>query len=259
MYQLFNGYHVGTNRAVFAMFPRPHIVAQSTQIENNLINGERRLEGIQDVFLVVEVPRRIPGICVRAFLDTGHKLNPGTEHLSDQVPALVVTRRNVGGCGEFEGDRLRPVPPPIDETPKLPPIVGEHEVAGGVPNHRRRVKEGRDWRAKVADDLNFGLADTREAVLANATSGAYEPRDFVNTDSFKRLVVLDLRRTSLELATLTNLGYLSADEETALRRLGLRNSGDVFDPPARGDVTPLVLSIRTRMIEAVIKAAAPGT
>ncbi len=259
MYQLFNGYHIGTNRAVFAMFPRPHIVAESSQIEFNLINGERRLEGVQDVFLVVQVPRSLPGICVRAFLDTGHKLDPGNTLLSDQVPALVVTRRTVGGCAEFEGDRLRVVPPPIDDTPKLPPIVGEHEVSPGVPYHRRRLRDGRDWRTKIADDLNVGQADIREAVLADATSGAYAPRSFILTDSFKRLLVLDLRRTALELDTLTKFGYLSTEEEVALRRLGIRNSGDIFDPPARGEPTPLVVVVRSRLIEAAIKAAPSET
>ena len=44
MYQLFNGYHLGTNRALFAIFARPHTKTDSEQLSTNLINGERRLE-----------------------------------------------------------------------------------------------------------------------------------------------------------------------------------------------------------------------
>lgn len=69
MYQLFNGYHLGTNRAVFVVSPRPHTVDSSF----NLIDGERKLEGIQDVFLVVTMPRSLKGFCVHASIDTGHK------------------------------------------------------------------------------------------------------------------------------------------------------------------------------------------
>jgi hypothetical protein len=69
MYQLFNGYHLGTNRAVFVVAPRPHTVDSSF----NLLDGERRLEGIQDVFLVVTMPRTLKGFCIHASIDTGHK------------------------------------------------------------------------------------------------------------------------------------------------------------------------------------------
>lgn len=88
MFQLFNGYHAGTNRAVFAIFPRPHTVTEATQADVNLVNGERELEGVQDVFLVVHVPRSIPGICVRAFLDTAHRGYP-----ENGVPQLVAAQR----------------------------------------------------------------------------------------------------------------------------------------------------------------------
>src|SRR5262249_14217545 len=42
MYQLFNGYHLGTNRALFVIAPRPHVVSSGPQADFNLINGERR-------------------------------------------------------------------------------------------------------------------------------------------------------------------------------------------------------------------------
>jgi len=253
MYQLFNGYHVGTNRAVFAIFPRPHIVAKSAQVEHNLINGERRLEGVQDVFLVVQVPRSIQGVCVRAYLDTGHKLSVDSPGLGvGMTPQLVVTRRNVGGCGVFENDRLRAVPPPVDDTPRQPMIVGEHEVASTLPSHRRRATTGAAARVEVADDLNLGQADVRAAVLADATTGAYEPRPFIETAAFGRLASVDLRGTAVDLKTLVDSGFVSPQEEVALRRLGVETTGEIFS--YEKDM-PAVSTVRSRLVAALRKPA----
>ncbi len=68
IYSIFDGYHLGTNRAMFVVQPRPHMVDS----DFNLIDGIRRLEGIQDVFLVVSIPKENKGFCVQAHLDTGH-------------------------------------------------------------------------------------------------------------------------------------------------------------------------------------------
>jgi hypothetical protein len=68
IYSIFDGYHLGTNRAMFVIQPRPHIVST----DFNLIDGIRKLEGIQDVFLVVSIPKDNKGFCVQAHLDTGH-------------------------------------------------------------------------------------------------------------------------------------------------------------------------------------------
>lgn len=68
VYSIFDGYHLGTNRAMFVIQPRPHMVDS----DFSLINGPRRLEGIQDVFLVVSIPKANEGFCVKASLDTGH-------------------------------------------------------------------------------------------------------------------------------------------------------------------------------------------
>lgn len=68
MYHQFTSYHLGTNRAVFVMLPRPHIV----QSEHTFVNGPRELEGIQDVFLVVMRPKDVKEFCVEAYLETAH-------------------------------------------------------------------------------------------------------------------------------------------------------------------------------------------
>jgi hypothetical protein len=68
LYTLLQGYHLGTNRAMFFMQPRPHI--QDSQF--TFIRGLRRLEGVQEFFLIVDRPATVPGICVEVALETAH-------------------------------------------------------------------------------------------------------------------------------------------------------------------------------------------
>ncbi len=67
MYNLFQAFHIGTNRAVFFLEPRPHI----RQSEATFINGPRALEGLQEIFItVVYHPER--DFCVGTVLETAH-------------------------------------------------------------------------------------------------------------------------------------------------------------------------------------------
>lgn len=68
MYHLLDSYHLGTNRALFVVTPRPHIVDQ----ELSVTNGPRRLEGIQEFFLVVSMPADSKDLCVVGQLETSH-------------------------------------------------------------------------------------------------------------------------------------------------------------------------------------------
>lgn len=68
MYNLFQAFHVGTNRALFLIEPRPHI----RQSEAAFINGPRALEGVQEVFLVIVRPKGMKDFCVNALLETAH-------------------------------------------------------------------------------------------------------------------------------------------------------------------------------------------
>ncbi|MEW6516704.1 MAG: hypothetical protein AB1439_07375 [candidate division FCPU426 bacterium] len=68
IYSLLQGYHLGTNRVVFHVQPRPHI----QQSKFSFAQGMRQLEGIQEFFLVVNRPASIPGFCVEATLETTH-------------------------------------------------------------------------------------------------------------------------------------------------------------------------------------------
>lgn len=84
MYEIFTGYHLGSNRAVFYMVPRPHTVEEKDQY--TFVNGPRRLEGIQEVFLVVNRPKDVPGLCVEAFLETAHLFAAKAEPRDPDTP-----------------------------------------------------------------------------------------------------------------------------------------------------------------------------
>ena len=70
MYNLLSGYHLGTNRAVFMMLPRPHVLQASNIRTFN--KGLRMIEGIQEFFLVVSRPSNITGLAIEVLLETGH-------------------------------------------------------------------------------------------------------------------------------------------------------------------------------------------
>lgn len=273
MYQLFNGYHSGTNRAVFALFPRPHNVSPGQQIEYSLIRGDRELEGLQDVFLIVQVPRSIPGICVRGYLDTAHK-SPMT--VGTYCP-VIVTRRSVGGCGTWQDDRLKSVPPPSGPPPRvlisgeyhvsLPPSpavpLPNHQGGGGVPAPDHTPVHGpaqiararRDGRIALADTLNTTQSHIRQALLANAASGAYKPVEFLDTDTFRALAGEELSRSTLPLGHLERLGRLSAAHRLDLAAHGITTVGALF---AAAPKAPTVAVVRQLLLDALIRRQAGG-
>ncbi len=68
MYHLLDSYHLGTNRAVFFVQPRPHVLEEPS----GFVRGPRPVEGIQEFFLVVSQPEDADDFCVSARLDTSH-------------------------------------------------------------------------------------------------------------------------------------------------------------------------------------------
>lgn len=68
MYHQLDSYHLGTNRAVFFVQPRPHTLEEPS----GFVRGPRPVEGIQEFFLVVAQPRRQRDFCVAVRLDTSH-------------------------------------------------------------------------------------------------------------------------------------------------------------------------------------------
>lgn len=72
MYQQLDSYHLGTNRALSVIFPRPHIVPAQLGDEDDDLKWVRKLEGIQEFFFVVEQPKSVKELCVSTHLETMH-------------------------------------------------------------------------------------------------------------------------------------------------------------------------------------------
>lgn len=68
LYHVLDSYHAGTNRALFFLNSRPHFVDSPF----TFVNGPRRLEGIQEFFLIVRRPKAMTQFCVKAVLETAH-------------------------------------------------------------------------------------------------------------------------------------------------------------------------------------------
>jgi hypothetical protein len=171
LYQLMTAYHLGTNRCVLLVAPRPHTASDTEQLDFNMLDGPRKLEGIQDFFFVVQAPSTLKGLCVQATLETGHTVGqrlgslrmrrdddfdipddipdfdpPPPEEDDDPLPThdpgdtvserLVITRRTIANCGLFdESGELVPVGADIvvpDRGGRVS-VVGETMVAEGLP------------------------------------------------------------------------------------------------------------------------------
>jgi hypothetical protein len=110
MYNLFQGFHLGTNRALFMLEPRPHI----RQADVSFINGPRALEGIQEVFLTVVRPKQMQDFCVGVMLETAHLSKKPKSGPPEYEEKTVV-------FDEFRV--LATAVPTVDQTPqdKIPP------------------------------------------------------------------------------------------------------------------------------------------
>lgn len=103
MYHQLDSYHLGTNRAVFFILPRPHIV----QSDATFVNGPRLLEGIQELFLVVLRPKDTDEPCVEAYLETAHIASTPTythETSTGQLTLHVTKQAEDRDCGTCFGN-----------------------------------------------------------------------------------------------------------------------------------------------------------
>lgn len=100
LYNLLSAYHLGTNRAVFLMLPRPHTLQPTNR--RTFVQGVRSIEGIQEFFMVVARPPGMEGICVEAKLDTGHfpedvEVKEPPVNYKESFGEFIVTRRADNG------------------------------------------------------------------------------------------------------------------------------------------------------------------
>jgi hypothetical protein len=68
LHTLLQSYHLGTNRVMFFMQPVPHM----QDAVFSFVRGLRRIEGVQEFFLIVNRPTRVKGLCLEIALETAH-------------------------------------------------------------------------------------------------------------------------------------------------------------------------------------------
>ena len=98
MYTLLQSYHVGTNRVMFYVTPRPHPLEKPS----GFIRGPRRIDGVQEFFLIVnqDAAQELP--CVSVRLDTGHLTT--TEDYDHDYTSEPPTELSVNALGLPPGE-----------------------------------------------------------------------------------------------------------------------------------------------------------
>ncbi len=124
MYHMLDSYHLGTNRALFFIMPRPHTI----ESERTFVNGPRNIEGIQEFMLVTLRPKEVKDLCVQAYLETGH-IGKISRWVNEEVPG---TRTNATWTEAFsakpKGDD--------DETPNVDDKDRVWNVADFYPGYK---------------------------------------------------------------------------------------------------------------------------
>jgi hypothetical protein len=106
MYNLLTGYHVGTNRATWVMFPRPHTLPPTDH--RTFIQGIQEIEGVQEWFLVVARPNTQQELCIEVSLETGHfpeeaqPPEPDVEYDESYEDFLVTAQSQSGNALDIE-------------------------------------------------------------------------------------------------------------------------------------------------------------
>lgn len=252
MYQPLISYHLGTNRALWIISPRPHTVDS----ENSLIQVYpreqtradeatigRKLEGIQDMFLVVNMPKTAKGLCFQAVLDTGYEL--GEDFFPNRV---IVFRRMVQSCAKFDGDALT-----IDasigtlQSANSQTLMVSAEGKVDRPRVSLRHDDLSDIEAKRklvfrANERSQALVQT---MLDGISSGLDAPKPFTETETFRLAALESLKKSNMPLAELEREDLMSAAEREHLNSLGLTTVGSLMsNEEARSDRIAVEVSRR---------------
>jgi hypothetical protein len=160
LFNLLTGYHAGTNRGSFLMLPRPHTL-QSTD-RRTFAQGLRIIEGVQEFLLIVTRPLEMPGLCVEAYLETGHfpenvTINqPPPQYEHDHEDFVVNVHAN---NGTFSGDTV------AIETDSS----ATHHVATGFVIDRTQGDPGHGGISDTADNSNNQARDSLRSYNYQAT------------------------------------------------------------------------------------------
>ncbi|WP_340818401.1 hypothetical protein [Methanolobus sp. WCC4] len=166
MYSLFQAYHLGTNRAIFFLQPRPHIVTSNF----TFVNGPRQLEGIQEVFLVVSRPHNMMGLCLEVELETAHVGTKATyshkKKTDDFEFYLLAKAENRGGT--IEDDSVTQLVQ--DSQTYYPPAGWEITDFNVIQLSAKRLE---NWNVTHGSDY---------LTIFGAVTWRYEDRDYTTND-----------------------------------------------------------------------------
>jgi hypothetical protein len=173
MYHLLDSYHTGTNRAVFLTMARPHLVDSLY----TFVNGPRRLEGIQEFFLVVRRPKEMTGICVTAELETA---SLDLSDTSGNPATLFMTSRAVSGCTGAGQTHILPAGPWVTFELIIPKSVNDLLIGSQQSGKQAVVAANAMSRA------------IRDMVVMSYTTGSRYPLgtvDFLHTNFAMRKIL----------------------------------------------------------------------
>jgi hypothetical protein len=182
MYNLLKGYHVGTNRAVFLMLPRPH--QEQPTPRRTFVRGVREIEGIQEFFLVVERSPDTEGLCIEARLETGHFPEqveieiPQPEYFETEMPWHVSAyARGGGGFDAAESIKIEEFGNGNSSATFRAPVGWIIDRTKGDPGHpgvRFDHDNGSNQQAKDSLTAHFyGAIDDSTAQVRGIISGKY--------------------------------------------------------------------------------------
>lgn len=178
MYHQFLSYHLGTNRAVFFILPRPHTVTS----DQTFVNGPIQLQGIQEVFLVVNRPKTMNAFCLEAHLETAH-LELSNSNSRPEQTEIIKSFENFAEV-PAEGDRTNP-PAPHDQ---IDTFDAEVEFGPGWRIDRDRgaggygaasgfdIVSGTEDRKHVDMDPQITVTDRGIRIWSRASWGYYNRR-----------------------------------------------------------------------------------
>jgi hypothetical protein len=171
LYHLLDSYHLGTNRAVFLVNARPHLI----QSEYTFAPGPRELEGVQEFFLVVRRPKAMSSICVEAVLETAH-LGRTTIH-NHQDAVYDHTELKGHYSQDFSGDWPgNSESEDIDADLRIPPGYHIDFGQGGTPVHYSWGGSAPDYDYPTPKGLDF--TDAIGAINTDNIHECYPTFDF---------------------------------------------------------------------------------
>jgi hypothetical protein len=279
MYQLFNGYHLGTNRALFVVAPRPHTKSSSFVLIDES-GGGRVLEGIQDVFLVINLPKKLDGFCVQASIDTGHKVmasstkamqmekrivdddaataDGGITTDVDPIPSdhgfheIIVTRRTVKNCGKFDDNgnfTITGVPTTDTGQPTGGGVViWEGSYLAPKRSEVNLIADASE-NENVARQMNIGQRRFIKSMISGISAGNYDPVEFTKTRTFRRQINKSLKRLDDPVNKLLEFKYIAQEEFSLLTRSKMLKVGDIFDEGNELSNRPEIIRVRKKILD----------